>query len=217
MLSKITILIIALLGLGSMALAQDFGLAPGSPLTPFPYTTADIESSAVGSFPAIIPFPVLALRPVDNMSSFSYGSERMTPNPGCLHMIYFSVTAATIGIPGTAIRFQAAGNGAAGDIFVALVDPLSGPSTGPIVWEDAPAYGLTPLPTQDETDGISYPKQPVTTNLVYFTLDALRRRFTDLRLPIFSLLSLVRLTPFSGNWAWVQRMKLTRWLWLTMA
>ncbi len=168
MLYKISILIAALCALG---MAQDFGLGPGSPLVP-PYFTGSIESSAVALPPPVIPFPVLALRPIDVISSFSYGVERMTPNPGCTQMIYFSVSAASVGIPGSAVNIQAAGNGAAGDIFVALVDPTGGPTVGPILWNDAPAVGLTPLPVQDEISGASYPKRPVTTNQFYFTLNA---------------------------------------------
>lgn len=168
MMYKVTILLTVFCAL---ALAQDFGLGPGSPLIP-PYMSSDIESSAVALPPPVIPFPVLALRPIDVISSFSYGVERMTPNPGCTQMVYFSVSAASVGMPGSAVNIQAAGNGAAGDIFVALVNPAGGPSIGPILWSDAPAVGLTPLPVQDEVSGTSYPKLPVTTNQVYFTLDA---------------------------------------------
>lgn len=168
MMYKVTILLTVFCAL---ALAQDFGLGLGSPLVP-PYFTASIESSAVALPPPVIPFPVLALRPIDVISSFSYGVERLTPNPGCTQMVYFSVSAASVGMPGSAVNIQAAGNGAAGDIFVALVDPAGGPSVGPILWNDAPAVGLTPLPVQDEISGTSYPKLPFTTNAVYFTLDA---------------------------------------------
>jgi len=168
MMYKVTILFMALC---AIALAQDFGLGPGSPLIP-PYFTSSIESTAIAIPPPIVPFPVLALRPIDVITSFSYGVERLTPNPGCTQMVYFSVTAASVGMPGSAVNAEVAGNGAAGDIFVALVDPAGGPTVGPILWKDAPAVGLTPLPVQDEVSGASYPKLPATTNLVYFTLDA---------------------------------------------
>lgn len=168
MMYKVTILLLAI---WTLTFAQDFGLGPGSPLVP-PYFTGSIESSAVALPPPVIPFPALALRPIDVISSFSYGVERMTPNPGCTQMLYFSVSAASVGIPGSAVNIQATGNGAAGDIFVALVNPAGGPIIGPILWNDAPAVGLTPLPVQDEISGASYPKLPFTTNAVFFTLDA---------------------------------------------
>jgi hypothetical protein len=179
MMKKIVWVFILMIALGVSSLAQDLNLNNGSPQIP-PYTPGDILNTALGTPPPIIPFGVLALTPASNISAMSYGGERMKPHPSCKSMVYYSVTATSAGMPGSPVAIQVAGNGAAGDIFVALLDPTLGPSTGPILWKDAPVNGLLPLPIQDELDGLSYPVQPVTTPLVYFTLDPASAAFFGL-------------------------------------
>src|SRR5262249_42837558 len=101
-----------------------------------------------------------------NVDSFSYGHDVALDDPSGLVAVRYSVTRATLGLPGSVIAAQVAGNGAAGDIFGLVIG-----HTGPYLAVDAVPMGLTPGPGpgQSNIDGLD--RAPVQFP-VYFCVDA---------------------------------------------
>jgi len=112
--------------------------------------------------------PLLTL-PTDELSSLSLGSDRIFDGVSTNFWLMFSVDRSSVGIPGGPVNTQATGNGAAGDIFW-----LENALGAPVLYKDAIANGLTPLPPGPQTnlDALAMFAHFEYAGLLLFTLDS---------------------------------------------
>jgi hypothetical protein len=103
----------------------------------------------------------------DVLDDFSYGKDLLRPvGANFFVSLQFSVSRTTLGAGGVVTK-QRLGNGAAGDKFF-LIILRNGRTIGPNLESDAPNHLLTPLPSQSNIDGLSYPSG--TQKNIYYTV-----------------------------------------------
>jgi len=170
MFMRVVFIIIALTIFAISASAQDFSVDLTSPQVPIPYWSGDIIMSGGTplKFPAGFLDPLLTL-PSDEVTSISYGNDRIFDGVTKRLWFWFSVNRASVGVPAGVVNLQAAGNGAAGDIFWQTYF-LGAPG----LYKDALINGLIPLPPPPETDidAVAVPVLPAEAKgAPFFTLD----------------------------------------------
>lgn len=155
------------------AQSQDISLDVLSPEIPGVVPNASYIVAAYTLVPAITGAQ-LGLLAGEDETSFSYGRDHVIPPAIGDHAhLYYSVTRGSVGVMGSPVGLESAGNGAAGDIFGVLFNPNPNP---PAIYQDAVPLGLTPLPGESNIDGLDILMNGAVNNFfhvpVYFTVDA---------------------------------------------
>lgn len=151
--------------------SADFSIDAISPDVPG-VGEGDVLLPGGGSPPPLIVMPagVLGLILGEELDALSTGVDTICPagNPNCYTIITYSVDRAAVGLVGSQVAGQVAGNGAAGDIFKFEVSGTAVIITPPSVDTDALLNDLTIVP-ESNIDALSTGKALVPA--MYFSVD----------------------------------------------
>jgi len=164
--------------LADVAAARDISVDAISPEVPAKIANANLMV-VDPSFRVGITGAALGLLPGEDFLGISYGADQSfppdAPTPPNETMVQFSVTRVSVGMVGSPVAIEVAGNGAAGDVF--KVSTVGGVLGAPSKYSDTGWSGLTPLPAQSAIDGLDRNSNHIRGDgtfvfPVYFTVDA---------------------------------------------